>query len=286
MVAGARARRAAQGGAQRRRRRAGVASSAREAGVVDLAGEVLEEAVELVEVAVGDGQERGRVGLAAGARARSRARRPAARRGSARRGRATRTRSPRSKRPARHVGVAEHARRDRAGAVAQLEREVRRARARDQPVLAGAGEDAVDLVAGAQRGDRGRRVGGGEVTRPMMYRDPDAAADLGAAGPTASGPRRSSARSRAGTTPATPPRRRCSSSARRSAPRASRRSTPRSSSTSRRRGRQVTLVDGRHARDRVARGRDLRGAHPARPARPRPAPGPRAVDALAHVLAS
>ena len=30
-------------------------------GVVDLAGEVLEEAVELLDVAVGDGQERGRV---------------------------------------------------------------------------------------------------------------------------------------------------------------------------------------------------------------------------------
>ena len=36
-------------------------------GVVDLAGEVLQEAVELVEVAVGDGQEVGRVGRALGA---------------------------------------------------------------------------------------------------------------------------------------------------------------------------------------------------------------------------
>ena len=39
-----------------------------------------------------------------------------------------------------------------------------------------------------------------------------------------------------------------------------------------------------HARDRVARGRDLRGAHAARPARPRPALRARAVDALAHLL--
>ena len=99
-------------GATRRaapRRRAGRSSSAAVAGVVDLAREVLEEAVELVEVAVGDRQERGRVGRRR--RARSRARRPAARRGSARRGPATRTRSPRSKRPAEQVGVAEHARR-------------------------------------------------------------------------------------------------------------------------------------------------------------------------------
>ena len=39
-----------------------------------------------------------------------------------------------------------------------------------------------------------------------------------------------------------------------------------------------------HAQRRVARGRDLRGAHPARPARPRAAAGRRALDALALVL--
>ena len=95
VVAAARARRAAPLGAQR-----GVAEQALQqravAGLVDLAREVLEEAVELVEVAVGDGQERGRVGAVARSIARTstcsssrkRSTRPW-----------TRTRSPRSKRP-------------------------------------------------------------------------------------------------------------------------------------------------------------------------------------------
>ena len=125
-----------------------------------LAGQVLEEAVELVEVAVGDGQERGRVGVAVGARDRAHldlqlvaeALDAPARRARGRRG---------SKRPASSVGVAEDARRDRAGAVAQLEREVRRARARGQAILARAGEHAVDLVAGAHRRDRCRRCRNG-----------------------------------------------------------------------------------------------------------------------------
>ena len=98
VVAGARARRAAPLGAQRV-----VAEQPLEqravARVVDLAREVLEEAVELVDVAVGDRQERRRIGRS---RARSRAPRAATRRGSARRGRRrARGRRARSARPAR-----------------------------------------------------------------------------------------------------------------------------------------------------------------------------------------
>ena len=55
--------------------------------VVDLAGQMLEEAVELVEVAVGGGQERGRIEIPASVsaeRAGCRSPRPPARRGSAR----------------------------------------------------------------------------------------------------------------------------------------------------------------------------------------------------------
>ncbi len=127
VVAAARAGRPAPFGAQRvvgeqPREQRGVA------GIVDLAGKVLEEAVELVEVAVGDGQELRRVGRR-GVDARDRADLelqlvaealdPA---GDAHEVAAIEA-------PGEHVGVAERARRDRAGAVAQLEREVRRARA-------------------------------------------------------------------------------------------------------------------------------------------------------------
>ena len=95
--------------------------------VADLAREVLEEAVELVEVAVGDGQERGGVGLA----------------GAARRDRAhvdlqlvAEALDPARdahevaalEAPGVEVGVAEDAGRERAAAVAQLDREVRRTR--------------------------------------------------------------------------------------------------------------------------------------------------------------
>ena len=150
VVAGARARRAAPLGAQR-----GVAEQALEQAaigrVVDLAGEVLEEAVELVEVAVGDGQEGRRIRLlgpcdrphlelqlvAEALDAPGDAHEVAA-----------------LEAPREHVRVAERARVDRARAVAQLEREIRRAGACRQPVLARAGEDRVDGVAGAQAGDR------------------------------------------------------------------------------------------------------------------------------------
>ena len=92
-----------------------------------LAGEVLEEAVELVEVAEGDGQERGRVGLAgvgAGDRAQlglelvAEALDPA--------GHPDEVAAVEA--AGQDVGVPEDPRRQRAGPVAQLEREVRRAR--------------------------------------------------------------------------------------------------------------------------------------------------------------
>ena len=128
---------------------------------MDLAREVLEEAVELVEVAVGDGQERRRVGrlgardlahldlqlVAEPLHAPAHAHEVAA-----------------LEAPGEHVGVAERARLDRAAAVAQLERQVRQPGACLQPVLARAGEDAVDLVAGSEGRDRGR-VGGQPRTR-------------------------------------------------------------------------------------------------------------------------
>ena len=147
VVAGARARRAAPLGAQRRVLEQRLQQRA-VAGLVHLAHEVLEEPVELVEVAVGDRQERRGVG-ALGALDRAHvdlqlvaeALDPALH--------AHEVAAVEA--PAEQVGVAEHARRQRARAVAQLQRQVRRARARRQAVLAGARVDAGDLVAGAQR---------------------------------------------------------------------------------------------------------------------------------------
>jgi hypothetical protein len=123
------------------------------------AGEVLEEPVQLVEVPVGDRQERRRVGLA-GRRARHRAQVELQLLAEA-------LDAPRDAHEVspveagrRDVGVPEHARRDRARAVAQLQRQVRRPRTRHQPLLADAGEHAVDLVPGAQGGNGDRGVGG------------------------------------------------------------------------------------------------------------------------------
>ena len=108
-------------------------------------------------------------------RARSTRPRPAARRGSARHAPFTRTMSPRSKRPGEEVGVAERARGDRAGAVAQLERQVGRARPRGQAILARAREQAVHLAAGAQLGDRDP-VGG--ARGHVLYRERRVGRDL------------------------------------------------------------------------------------------------------------
>jgi hypothetical protein len=82
---------------------------------------------------------------------------------------------------AEQVGVAEHPRGQRARAVAQLEREVRRAGPGRQPVLAGAGVHAVDLVAGPERAqlDGGHRFddgGPGGRSATVIW---DAAAPLG-----------------------------------------------------------------------------------------------------------
>ena len=133
-----------------------VLEEARVALLVDLAREVLEEAVELVDVAVGDGQEGGRVRLL-GTRDRAHvdlqlvaeALHPA--------------RDPDEvtalEAPRQDVRVLERAGLDRARPVAQLERQIGRARARGQPVLARTGEDRVDLIAGAQAGDG--ELGGG-----------------------------------------------------------------------------------------------------------------------------
>ena len=192
VMAGARARRAPPLGAQR-----GVAEQAVEqrpvARLVDLAREVLEEAVELVEVAVGDRQERRRVGavgaldrahvdlqlvaeaLDAALHAHEVAALEAA---------------------PEQVGVAEHARRHRAGAVAQLERQVRRAGPRGQAVLARARVDAGDLVAGAQRAElcRGHPTDDGapsgrERRSPSATVVGHAAAALGSPAGRAPGPR-------------------------------------------------------------------------------------------------
>ena len=147
VVAVARARRAAQRRAQLAVSEQ-VAQQRGEPRVADLAREVLEEAVELVEVAVGHGQERRRVGVVrAGDRAQLELQLLAEALDAARD--AHEVAAARSARPARSAS-----RNTRAaiapGAVAQLHREVGRARARDQSVLARAGEDAADLVAGAQ----------------------------------------------------------------------------------------------------------------------------------------
>ena len=103
--------------------------------IVHLPGQVLEEAVQLVEVAVRHGQELRRIGVAGV--------------GAAHRAELGLELVPEALDPARHlhqvallelpgdeVGVAEDAGRQRAGAIAQLEREVGRARAGGQPILA------------------------------------------------------------------------------------------------------------------------------------------------------
>ncbi len=155
VVAVARARRAAPLLAQRRVAEQRVEQRL-QAGVVDLARQVLEEAVELVEVAVGDGQERRRID-AAGGRAADRAQLDLQLVAEALDAAGDVDDVAAVEAPRDHVGVAEHAALDRARAIAQLDREVRRAAARHQAVLAGAREDPVDLLAGAQRRDGHRR---------------------------------------------------------------------------------------------------------------------------------
>ena len=256
--------------------------------VVDLAGEVLEEAFELVEVAVGGGQEAARVGLGA-LRARDRWRAPAgAPRGSARRALATRTSSPRSKRPASRSASRKARAEDRAGAVAQLDRQVGGARAGDLALLARAGEHAVELVArsarawrpsGAPAPARGARGGG---HRPMMYGGSDAAPDLGPPSGWPQGP---------GDGVRIPglERRRRRRLERRLVPVVVAAGPPLRAD---RLGGVLRLPvqspmhplrRGQHAGDRLADRRDLRGRGAAGAARSRARPGRRAVAALARI---
>jgi hypothetical protein len=138
---------------------------------VHLARQVLEEAVELVEVAVRDRQERRRVG----------------RLGALDRAQLDLQLVPEALDPPRdahevapleaaaeQVRVAEHAGRQGRRAVAQLERQVRRAGAGGQAVLARARVHARELIARAHGGERrGRWLdGGGHVS--IMARAPDA----------------------------------------------------------------------------------------------------------------
>src|SRR4029453_12400604 len=74
--------------------------------------------------------------------------------------------------PGQEVGLAERARLDRAGAVAQLDGEVRATAAGGQPVLARAGEDALDFAPSAQLGDRDGLLDGRHC--PIVMGAPDA----------------------------------------------------------------------------------------------------------------
>jgi hypothetical protein len=125
-MAGARARRAPQRGAQLAVAEQ-ASSSARERRVADLAGEVLEEAVELVEVAVGDRQERaGSASPAAAVAIRAQVDPGARPRGKRSTRPATRTRVAPLEAPGRGRSASRNTRAGSApGAVAQLDREVR-----------------------------------------------------------------------------------------------------------------------------------------------------------------
>ena len=152
VVAAARAGRAAKVGAEALVAEERVEQRA-QVRVVDLAGEVLEEAVELLDVAVGDRQELGRVGRAL--------------LGAPDRGQLDLQLVAKALDAAAHadqvaalelageeVGVAERTPGDGAGAVAQLDRQVGAPVAGGEPVLARAREDALDLAPGSQFGHR------------------------------------------------------------------------------------------------------------------------------------
>ena len=124
--------------------------------VVHLAGQMLEKPVELLDVAVGDRQELGGVGrvllgtpdrgeldLQLVAKALDTA--------------ADAYEVAALELAGKEVGVSERAARDRAGAVAQLDRQVGAAVALGQPILARAREHALDLTPGTQLGHRHRR---------------------------------------------------------------------------------------------------------------------------------
>ena len=263
VVAAARARGAAPGRAQ-----LGVAEQLLQqravAGLVDLAGEVLEEAVELVDVAVGDREERRRVGLG---RALDRPHLDLQLVAEALDAALDAHEVAAVEPAAEQVGVAEHARRQGGRAVAQLQREVGRAGPRGQAVLARAGVDAGDLVAGPERAELGRghasddgAYGGRERRSPFATVVTQCSHCAGIAGRTGSARPLWCVPSRAGTTPGSPRRPRSPSSARPSAPSASRSSIPRSSSTSRPRARRCAWSRAIRAR---STGRTSRSTRPA-----------------------
>ena len=254
-----------------------------QARVIDLAREVLEEAFELVEVAVGGGQEARRVGIGLlVARAGNRAQLDLELVAEALNPPAHAHELAALEAPGEHVGVAEGARDDRARAVAQLDGQVWRAGAGDLALLARAREHRVDVLVETQRGDRRRLACRCCRASPMMYGASDAAPDLGPPSGWPQGPgdgvrvpgleRRGRRGVERGLVPGLGPGR-----------------TPlradRLGGVLRLPGQPPVhpLRRAGGARDRVADGRDLRGAGAARAARPGAGAGRRAVDALARV---
>ena len=167
---------------ERRRRRAGRATDLRaqrrvaeqtceqplQARFVDLAREVFEEPFELVEVAVGSRQEAGGVGVSRRfLGARDRLQRDLELVAEALDASLHAHQLAPLEAPGEHVGVAERARANRAGAVAQLDREVGRARSGDLALLAHAREHAVDLLLEAQ----GRDLNALGLARDVVSRD-------------------------------------------------------------------------------------------------------------------
>ena len=131
--------------------------------IEDLAHEMLEEALQLVEVAIGDGQEVRRIGLAVGD-AGDRRQLDLQLVAEALNAPAHPHKVAALEAPGEHVGIAKRPPGDRAGAIAQLEGQVRRPGARDEAVLTGARVHGIDRLAGAQRrhrtGREGRRLDG------------------------------------------------------------------------------------------------------------------------------
>ena len=278
-MAAARARRAPPLGAQRL-----VAQQPLEQApvrrVVDLAREVLEEAVELLDVAVGDraGTPRDRRPR----RARSPAPRSAARPGSARRGPPPGPdRRARSARPARPRPGTRGPRSRPCGRAARAPGTARRSAPSAGPCASTRRRRRRRLRLAARRRWSCRQYWGTERTR---YRGLNAAVALGATSRWSSGPsaglrlqglerRGRIGDVRAGLHRGQPGR----GSVRDDRPRGVRRLP-------------VHAPDGaagrrRHARDRLARVRDPRGPDPARAARPGAALRPRAGDEVADVLA-
>jgi hypothetical protein len=168
VVPGARARGAPEVLAERRVSEERVEQRA-QVGVVDLTGKMLEEAVELLHVAVGDRQELGRVRHGLG-RAPDRFELDLKLVPEPLYAPLYRDKVTPFELAGEEVGVPEGASRYRSGAVAQLDREVRRAVPRRQAVLPRAREHTLDLTARSQLRNRhvpiliaGSDVGYGEV---------------------------------------------------------------------------------------------------------------------------